>query len=957
MDKYLKDLMDLMFLSEEYQYLSPLIMKLYPDNPNDVHASLPNLFDKYPMLKDNDQMMVMDLLVTVSTTHPDAFTDQQIKSLVDWHLDASEESDRYLLMIFRNISMKRPRKLVPHLRSFLKPQKRGHVRHWFLNEKLYIIGNVGVCDKTLAEESMDFMVSSFGFHDPGIVEVITSMIATLMKASKQYMHKYRKHVEKLEKNGTTPYIKNGARHILNILDGKVIEEVFDDVQETKETVNVIDKKVNATIGTVITIGEKVVEHDKDISKLQTEVDTLDERVDDVEDDLGETKVKVEAIDNKTMTNAPKWSRDLTKLMNPTSSADWRLLAQRLQYNNDDIRGWAQQNDPCMAVLSEWYATHKTSEATKAILKILEDMNRMDAVVIVENAMKGSEGVVEDEEFEYASPPPIFLSYQWGMQEEVKLLKQHLLMAGFECWMDIGQMGGGDKLFNKIDDGIRAAKVVISCTTEKYAQSPNCNREVNLAVNLGKSIIPLLMEKMDWPPKGSMGPIFSEYLFIRFFQRNGEETKESDQRYWPLSKFNELLMQIHLHIVPDERIVTIEYKNWWNPIMQAVVIDKNKGKGKPTQAKSSAETKTKDASDKSPLVFLSYQWDRQPQVLLLYQRLRSLGYSVWMDIHQMGGGDSLYDKIDRGLRGCKVIVSCVTPKYSLSANCRSEVSLADALKKPIIPLLLEEMKWPPGGPMSMVFTELLFINMYKDPNTQKTWSGPKFDELIQKLQEHIPSLTAVVSVTTADTKPSNGNAPNKTDPKATQANAQPDKAKPTQKGSHSDSKSGQSKGFTNKWEDKLASPKPTESSLKANPTKPLSEKSREKTDQSNDGSTGNSKSLEAPHKETETKLKVNPTESSPEKSKDTSQSKDSSTGKAKSLEASLKATENKPKANQTNSSPIMSKETSQSKSSSPGKSTSLEKLPKTTENTPNANPTNPSSEMSQETGRSKSCVLL
>ena len=50
-------------------------MKLYPDNPNDVHASLPNLFDKYPMLKDYDQMMVMNLLVTVSTTHPDVTWD------------------------------------------------------------------------------------------------------------------------------------------------------------------------------------------------------------------------------------------------------------------------------------------------------------------------------------------------------------------------------------------------------------------------------------------------------------------------------------------------------------------------------------------------------------------------------------------------------------------------------------------------------------------------------------------------------------------------------------------------------------------------------------------------------------------------------------------------------------------------------------------------------------------
>lgn len=90
----------------------------------------------------------------------------------------------------------------------------------------------------------------------------------------------------------------------------------------------------------------------------------------------------------------------------------------------------------------------------------------------------AEDVVEDEEFEYAKPPPVFLSYQWGIQNEVKLLKQHLNMAGYECWMDIGQMGGGDKLFNKIDTGIRAAKVVICCSTERYAQSPNCNREVD-----------------------------------------------------------------------------------------------------------------------------------------------------------------------------------------------------------------------------------------------------------------------------------------------------------------------------------------------------------------------------------------------------------------------------------------------------------------------------------------------
>ena len=52
----------------------------------------------------------------------------------------------------------------------------------------------------------------------------------------------------------------------------------------------------------------------------------------------------------------------------------------------------------------------------------------------------------------------------------------------------------------------------------------------------------------------MGPVFSEYLFIRFFQRGGEETPEGDQRYWPIPKFQELLMQLNFYVVPDQKMV-------------------------------------------------------------------------------------------------------------------------------------------------------------------------------------------------------------------------------------------------------------------------------------------------------------------------------------------------------------------------------------------------------------------
>ena len=77
-------------------------------------------------------------------------------------------------------------------------------------------------------------------------------------------------------------------------------------------------------------------------------------------------------------------------------------------------------------------------------------------------------------------------------------------------------------------------------------------QVNQAVILGKPIIPLLMEKMSWPPPGSMGPIFGEYLFIRFFTRPGEET--GDQRFWSPDRFQELLMQLRYSVIPNESLV-------------------------------------------------------------------------------------------------------------------------------------------------------------------------------------------------------------------------------------------------------------------------------------------------------------------------------------------------------------------------------------------------------------------
>jgi len=65
--------------------------------------------------------------------------------------------------------------------------------------------------------------------------------------------------------------------------------------------------------------------------------------------------------------------------------------------------------------------------------------------------------------------------------------------------------------------------------------------------------------------------------------------------------------------------------------------------------------------------------------------------------------------------------------------RREVSLADAVKKPIVPLLLEKMSWPPEGPMSMVFAQLLYIDFSQpDTDVQLNWNCAQFDQLIRQI---------------------------------------------------------------------------------------------------------------------------------------------------------------------------------------------------------------------------------
>ncbi|XP_052098985.1 uncharacterized protein LOC127733711 [Mytilus californianus] len=580
--KFLQPLLD-WYIEEHLGSLVGVFANIVEDPGS--HDRFSNVMDKFmDACKDQSDTYYRQLVMfaKIAAEKPNMFTMKAVDIIMKYHYKDKALKTQVLYGIMDNITKKNPQVFAHHMNTLMADKSIPVMEQNYINTVLL---NVTKSIQKFKEPVFKYLMKSLKeTNDITAIHVNLNSLRQfagvhgldLLRSQKEYFRKRREKEKDVD-------VKGGFTVIIDQIEGRSLEKVDQNIKETQEGVDKLDQRVTGTEKVVGDLTTRVDEHDENIQELGEGLDTVTQRVDFAEKDIEETKIKVQEIDMKTMTNAPRWSRDLTKIMNPQTEHDWRLLAQRLGYSNDDIRAWASQHDPCMAVLSEWYATHKTREANYAVLTALQEISRMDGAAIVENAMKAVVDVVEEEEVDYSSPPPVFLSYQWGHQDEVKLIRNHLQMAGYECWMDIGQMGGGDKLFEKIDSGIRGAKVIICCVSEKYAQSPNCNREVNLSVSLGKPMIPLLMEKMGWPPKGSMGPIFSEYLFVRFFQRVGEET--DDQRIWPVAKFKEMLMQLNCYgILPEESLIDTMYKNWWIPVQEVIVIDKTKKKRTQSEAK-------------------------------------------------------------------------------------------------------------------------------------------------------------------------------------------------------------------------------------------------------------------------------------------------------------------------------------------------------------------------------------
>lgn len=139
------------------------------------------------------------------------------------------------------------------------------------------------------------------------------------------------------------------------------------------------------------------------------------------------------------------------------------------------------------------------------------------------------------------------------------------------------------------------------------------------------------------------------------------------------------------------------------------------------------------------IFLSYRVESSAtnriQINKLNKRLTEEFYfKVWYDLEQIKLAENLSKQIAEGIKNSKIVLCCVTKLYSQSNINQSELEIAFELHKPLVVIMLEDLKLIDVPEISIRIANQKRCNLFTEVRGLKTWSGKLFDEVIQRIKQ-------------------------------------------------------------------------------------------------------------------------------------------------------------------------------------------------------------------------------
>jgi serine/threonine protein kinase len=192
-------------------------------------------------------------------------------------------------------------------------------------------------------------------------------------------------------------------------------------------------------------------------------------------------------------NASNRSGDVSKASRKTDMYAfallvWEVLSDKqpyLEVNNNDAALCLKVHNgdrPSMSDLSK-----EVPQDLHEMINLCWDTDRSIRLTAVECYSRLSHclNVISSKSFD------IFFSHKWEDKRLLSHVYAMLSAMGYRVWFDQNQMG--NNLRDSMKEGIENSTVVIACVNSMYEKSGNCKYELEIAVQLKKPIITIMLE--------------------------------------------------------------------------------------------------------------------------------------------------------------------------------------------------------------------------------------------------------------------------------------------------------------------------------------------------------------------------------------------------------------------------------------------------------------------------------
>lgn len=278
---------------------------------------------------------------------------------------------------------------------------------------------------------------------------------------------------------------------------------------------------------------------------------------------------------------------------------------------------------------------------------------------------------------------IFISHSRADRDFVDKLVRDLIENGIDVWIDRSNTRGGDRWRQHITEGISTSELVIVVLSHKSLYSENIERELSIAANHRKPLIPIRYQAVE-----TLGSPIEFYI--------------SGLQYIPFDE-GSYERRLH-HLLAD--IVKIGMFFQQNRIGKVISYEETESKDK--HIVSTRHTKSQ--------LYIVYSHADKDFVNILIRDLIENGIDVWVDRSNNRGGDRWRQRITDGISTSELVVVVLSPDSVKSEYIERELSIAANHRKPLIPVHCQPVDTL-GTPVEFFLSGLHYIPFYKGSYNQ------------------------------------------------------------------------------------------------------------------------------------------------------------------------------------------------------------------------------------------------